>query len=184
MKNPIGFERTPDSIEKQTELIVGEIEEEFKTLISELKIDESITAQHLAIDKRIREEVVKIYKMIKSLEEKTKERMALVAQVSGYINDFPKKCMEIIDRIDKLNDDLVKDSKKIYDEISKHMVQNLSEVYKEIELSEEQTKHLRAVVKTLSSTLDVLMAPVNQSLSTYETNRMREYLMKISDENK
>jgi hypothetical protein len=177
MKNPIGFIWPKDTSTQSPTEQLGNIEQEFKDMIHQLEMDEELAKKHLAIDEKVRSELIRIFRYVQQLEQKINTRNALLNRCKAYRNDFPQKSLELIDKIIKLDEDIVQEEEKLSKELSKHMLPDIAEIYKGIELSDESRKHIRTLSYTFSSKISNLISPIRHEFYSRTLDGMRSEIL-------
>ncbi len=174
----IGFLQEENrSKSKKEEVRIRDVENSFKTMISGLKLDETIYLQEIKLERKIRKELIKIYLRIKKLEKKIAQRELLSNQASSHYQDFPKKALDLLPEIEALDKEIMPEANKIQQEISKHTLADIAEIYKDIQLSDEQIKHVRTLANTLNATLTTSMKAVFEDVQKQQTDSMRRSIL-------
>ena len=177
-KNPIGFIwPKEDEEEQKAEATIGDVEKEFVRIISELEIDENLTKKHLAIDKKVRKELIKLFRKIREIEVKVKRRVNLLNQCNAYQRDYPEKSLELLHQIDELDYELMPEIEKLSKEISEHCLPDVADIYKTLELSAEDVKHVRTLAMTMSSKFGSIVGDIHSAISNQQTEMMRRQIL-------
>ncbi|MEK6968947.1 MAG: hypothetical protein AABW48_00805 [Nanoarchaeota archaeon] len=175
----IGFLTTEKKKETEieTEAVVVNVDRDFKRMISELELEENMQLKLASLERIVRKELAKIYKKIKKLEKKTIQRNKLEVLVDSYSENFPQKSLDVLNKIEQLNAEILPEAESIRKEISKHMLAEVAEMYKELKLSNEEIKHIRFLANNLSIILSVLARPVYESMRAEQTEQMRRRIL-------
>jgi hypothetical protein len=178
-KGKIGFlrENEGEKEERQVEVKIRNIEAGFKKMISGLKLDERIYLEELELERKIRKELIKIYLRLKALEKKIVKREILSNQADSHFRDFPQRSLELLPEIEALDAEIMPEANAIQQEISKHTLPDVDEIYKEIKLSDEQIKHIRTLASTLNSNLVTSMKTIQEDNQTRRTESMRRTIL-------
>lgn len=175
----IGFLTTEKKKETEieTEAVVVNVDRDFKRMISELELEENMQLKLASLERIVRKELAKIYKKIKKLEKKIIQRNKLWVQVDSYFENFPQKSLDVLNKIEQLNSEILPEAESIRKEISKHMLAEVAEMYKELKLSNEEIKHIRFLANNLSVILAALARPVFESARAEQTEQMRRQIL-------
>lgn len=173
----IGFLTTETKKEINTEEGVVNVDRDFKRMISELELEENMQLKLASLERIVRKELAKIYKKIKKLEKKIILQNKLGVQVDSYSENFPQKSLDALNKIEKLNAEIISEAEGIRKEISKHMLAEVAEMYKELKLSNEEIKHIRFLATNLAATLSLLVRPVYDSARAQQTEQMRTHIL-------
>lgn len=175
----IGFLTTEKKKETEinAEAVVVNVDRDFKRMISELELEENMQLKLASLERIVRKELAKIYKKIKKLEKKIILRNKLGVQVDGYSENFPQKSLDALNKIEKLNAEIIPEADCIRKEIFKHMLAEVAEMYKELKLSNEEIKHIRFLANSLAVTLSALTRPVYESAQAQQTEQMRRQIL-------
>jgi hypothetical protein len=181
-KRDIGFNRgevNEAEKEKTLDVKIKDIDKEFSRVISELGMEEELYLTELTIEKVIRKELTKLHKRIKKIEKKISKRNNLVNQCRAQASDIPENSLELITKIQGLDEEISPEADTLFKDIAKHSIPDIDELYKNIDLSEKQIKHIRVLVNNLSIRLSNMMRPVNEAIQGQQLESMRrEILMK------
>jgi len=162
--------------EKKSEnvkIAINDVEKEFKYMISKLELDEDFHVNYLSIEERVRKELIKIYRRLKKIEKKIEKSNNLFHQCQGIANDYPEKSLKFIEKISKLDNEIIPEAEAIIKEIHKHTLHDIAELYRGTELSGEQIKNIRTLASILSSRLSAMMAPIHQALGGQQLEMFR-----------
>ena len=176
VKRRIGFIQ-PKEEENKAEIAIKGIDKEFQRLISNLEMEENISLNELSLEKKIKKELVRLHKWILKLQKKIEKRNVLMAKCEGYITNFPKKSLELLDEIGKLDYEIMPEVQEIFKELNKHTLPEVAELYKEMELSISQIRHIRSIASTLGSTLNNLVRPINQAVQNQYLEMLKRDLL-------
>lgn len=174
----IGFLTTEKKKEINTEAVVVNVDRDFKRMISELELEEKMQLKLASLERSIRKELAKIYKKIKKLEKKIIQQNKLGVQADSFSEDFPQECLETLNRIEKLNTEIIPEAELIRKEISKHTLAEVAELYKELKLSNEEIKHIRFIANSFSTTLSQLVRPISDAIRMQQLEQLKAWVLK------
>ncbi|MBI2669101.1 hypothetical protein HYX14_04635 [Candidatus Woesearchaeota archaeon] len=173
----IGFLAGAEKKETEPEIVVANVEKDFSKMISELEVEENMQSKLLAIEKAVRKELIRLYKKIKKMEKRIKKRNTLFLQCQTYSADYPQKSLELLNQIEKLDAEIIPEADKLYKEISQHTLSEVADVYKQLDLSNEEIKHIRFVSNSLAATFSTLMRPVHEAVQGQQIESFRRNIL-------
>lgn len=164
-KVALGFikERTGSEEKKGTEekVALRGIEREFDRMLAALQVEKKKLASSLRLEKKIKRELVKIHKRIKKLEELVVQRGTLLARIKTLQRSSPKEALALLEKVEKIDAEIGPMSKEISDELLRHTLPEIAELYEGVNLSREEIVAIRDVALTLGESLNQVMYPVN-----------------------
>ncbi len=166
VKIPLGFVKDRNStVEKGEEekIVLHGIDAEFDKMVSVLQLEKKQLVKDLKLEKKIKKELVRIHKQIQKLGQEIQKRQTLLAQVYAIQKDNPKRALELLVEIDRIDDDLEPKFKLLYDQLEKHALVELSLLYKGVDLSKEEVIAIRGIANTMSVRLTQLKNQVTKS---------------------
>ncbi len=138
-------------------------------MISVLQLEKKQLVKDLKLEKKIKKELVKIHKKIQKLEKEIKQRQTLLAQVYAVQKDNPKRALNLLEEIDRMDANIGPKFKPLLEGLEKHAVAELSILYHGISLSREDVIAIRGIANTLSARLGQL----NNQINLQETENIR-----------
>ena len=173
----IGFIQEQEASKPEEDIIIRNIDTSFQRMIYDLGLEEKLYLQEAILEKIIRKELVKIYKQIRKLEKKINARNQKMILCHSYFSEYPAKCLALIDEISKLDSDIIPEAESISQQISKHVIPEISDIYKKVQLSEQQTKNIRTLSFNLGNVLSSLMRPIHEANNQRQLESMRQNLL-------
>ena len=160
----IGFLQNEDEeAVAEEEIVIRDVDRGFLSMMKEMKIDEKEHQRMAQLEKAIRRELLILHRKLKRLSKKISEREGLFRQAQVLANKKPKAALEIIDQVDALDKEIQPKAKELFEGIAKHSIPEIHEMYREMELTNENKNDLQVLANNLSLKLTTLMREINET---------------------
>lgn len=153
------------------------VERDFQAMIRGVELERDFLKQEMKIDKRIRKELVKIYKRIKVIEKRVAQRNKLRNVCVASSQENPKISLELIPEIEELDLSIKSESDQIGPELQKYYLRDIKELEKDMEISDQQRKHLRIILGSLNNTLSLIYNPVYNAIEGKELQKLKATIL-------
>ena len=156
---------------------IKNVEKEFRRMIISLKLEDDAYLREIAIERKIRKELVELYKKVQKLEQQIETRNKLMIQCQGFMNDYPKRSLQLLDQIGELDLKIIPDAETLSKEIGQHLLPDIAAFYKEIDLTEQQTKQIRSLASMIHVSLTSVVGPISQAILGQQLESMRRGIL-------
>ncbi|MFA6089279.1 MAG: hypothetical protein WC755_05420 [Candidatus Woesearchaeota archaeon] len=170
-KRVMGFtsENQFEETEKNTTIndIILDLDKKLLETIKELTFEKELLKHELELDDKIKEKIITLHSKISDFEKKIAERNKKYSLARGLWYDNPKKSYQLISDVANNDRKLRSEIKEIYSELKRNNLNEIDDIYKNVELSKEQILSIKQVINALSQRFDYL---ANHICSEYSIN--------------
>ena len=179
-----GFTGNPHSKKKKEDYsfpeVSGALENNFADLVRELKLEEEILSKEIKAEKEILKRVVQLNKESKKLELEIEDRNATLSMYNSIYEKNPKKGLEILNSVDKLDQDLFPRLSKFSEELQSHLPNVINEIFEKHKTSSEELEKVRMLIIAIQGRFNIKFSKVQNEIQNRSTEAARRYLLSLN----